>query len=421
MFTIIYFIFLIIQVWLAVLVGYLILLTLASFQAERRTPIHQSGEPNQQFAILIPAHNEERLLPGLLKSLSSMDYPRQLYVVYVVADNCTDQTALIASQARANVHVRTDTENPGKGPALQWLLRRIWDSGRQFDALVILDADSLVSPDFLSIMAARIDHGERVIQAYYAVRDPDRAWSSGLRYAALAVLHFLRPQGRMVLGGSVGLKGNGMVFVSEILRRHEWSASITEDIELHMELILSGERVTFAPDAIVFGEMPNSLASSKSQHMRWERGRLEMSRRYVPKLVEQTWRHAVRGHFQQSYLFLDAILEHLIPPFSILVGWSFLLFLGSLTWSAVSSLSMQFAPLVKGLYPSQLSLILSIVTISGLVIYLVAGLQAVHAPKKIYFTLLYSPVYISWKLIQYLQAYTSRGPQDWVRTRRNEG
>jgi 1,2-diacylglycerol 3-beta-glucosyltransferase len=421
MFTIVYLVFLIIQVWLAVLVGYLILLTLASFRAERRTPILQSGKPNQQFAILIPAHNEERLLPGLLKSLNSLDYPRLLYAVYVVADNCTDQTALIATQGMASVHVRTDIENPGKGPALQWMLRRIWDSSRTFDALVILDADSLVTPDFLSIMAARLERGERVIQAYYTVRDPDRAWSGGLRYAALAVLHFLRPQGRMVLGGSVGLKGNGMVFVSEILRQHEWSASITEDIELHMELLLSGERVTFAPDAIVFGEMPNSLASSKSQHMRWERGRLDMSRRYVPKLVGQTWRHMVRGHFQQSYLFLDAILEHLIPPFSILAGFSFLLFLGSLIWAAVSSLSIQFVPPINGIYTSQLSLTLSIVTISGLVIYLVSGLRAVHAPKKIYFTLLYSPIYISWKLIQYLQAYTSRGPQEWVRTRRNEG
>jgi 1,2-diacylglycerol 3-beta-glucosyltransferase len=421
MLTFISFFLFIVQVWLAMLVGYLLLLTLASFWAEQRTSLPLSAPASHRFAVLIPAHNEERLLPGLLASLRRMDYPKPLYDVCVVADNCTDQTASLAAQAGANAYIRTDKENPGKGPALQWLLKRVWESNKRFDAFVILDADSLVSPDFLAIMAARLQRGERVIQAYYAVRDPERAWSSGLRYAALAMLHFLRPQGRMALGGSAGLKGNGMVFVSEILRQHQWSASLTEDIELHMELILHGERVTFAPDAIVVGEMPNTLASSKSQHMRWERGRLEMSRRYVPQLLRQAGRAAIQGHLGPAYIRVDAVLEHLIPPFSIMVLSSLLLLCGNLIIFIAATIFGVAPKLSDVLNLLQLNLFLGVFNALGLVVYLIAGLRSVHAPTAIYWSLLYSPVYMTWKLIQYLQAWISRESHEWVRTSRNEG
>jgi 1,2-diacylglycerol 3-beta-glucosyltransferase len=421
MFTFISAILILVQLWLAVLVGYLLLLTLASFRAERRTSLPSPALTKKRFVVLIPAHNEERLLPDLLKSLNRMDYPQSLFDVYVVADNCTDQTASLAAQAGAIVHIRTDKENPGKGPALQWLLKHVWQSGRPVDALVILDADSLVSPDFLAIMAARLERGERVIQAYYAVRDPQRAWSSGLRYAALAVLHYLRPQGRMALGGSAGLKGNGMVFVSEILEQHQWSPSITEDIELHMELVLHGERVTFAPDALVLGEMPHTLAGSKSQHMRWERGRLEMSRRYVPQLLRQAGREAIRGRLGPAYLRLDAVMEHLIPPFSILVLSSLLLLCASLIFLAASPILPQDPRLFNGFSLLRFNLFLSAFNLLGLLVYLIAGLRSVHAPRAIYWSLLYSPVYMAWKLVQYFQAWISRGPQEWIRTSRNEG
>ena len=155
------------------------------------------------------------------------------------------------------------------------------------DAILIMDADSSISPNFLRVMDARLARGERVIQSYYAVRDPEQSWSVSLRYVALAALHYLRPLGRMVLGGSMGLKGNGMVFAADILKKHEWSASITEDIEFHMALVLDGERVMFAPDAVVEAEMPQDLAGSQTQNTRWEQGRLEMARTYVPKLLRQ--------------------------------------------------------------------------------------------------------------------------------------
>ncbi|MCX7861160.1 MAG: glycosyltransferase family 2 protein, partial [Chloroflexus sp.] len=203
---------------LALMVAYLLLLTIAAFFARRATPLRD--QPATRFVIMIPAHNEERLLPDLLANLNQLDYPRELYSVHVVADNCTDRTAAVAKAHGAQVYERFDQTLRGKGYALEWLLQQIWERNEPHDAIVILDADSVVSANFLRVMDARLARGERVIQAYYTVRQPEGAWSAGIRAVALIVLHYLRPLGRMVLGGSTGLKGNGMVFAADIVRRH---------------------------------------------------------------------------------------------------------------------------------------------------------------------------------------------------------
>jgi hypothetical protein len=217
--------------------------------------------------------------------------------------------------ARYVVHERVDTQHVGKGYALQRLLERLWAQGLAYDGALFLDADSLVSPNLLRVMDARLARGERAIQAYYAVRDPGRAWSISLRSVALMLLHYLRPQGRMVLGGSAGLKGNGMVFVDDVLRRYRWPAALTEDLEYHMLLILGGERVAFASDAVVWAEMPGSLAAAQSQNARWERGRLEAVRAHVPRLLAAAARC-------RSFLLFDAAMEQTIPPFAILAAAS---------------------------------------------------------------------------------------------------
>ncbi len=399
---------------MAVIVGYLLILTLAALRAPRRTSL-PAGQNRKRFAIVIPAHNEELLLPDLLTSLGQQQYPPDLFSVHVIADNCSDRTEAVARVAGAQVHTRINQEEIGKGYALQWLLDSLLRRADQTDAVAIIDADTVVSPNFLEVMSARLARGERAIQAYYAVRDPESAWS-GLRYAALAVLHYLRPQARMVLGGSAGLKGNGMVFAVEVLNRHRWSASITEDIEYHMALLLEGERVTFAPDAIVWGEMPNTLAKSQSQHTRWEQGRLEMARRFVPQLLRRAvaqWQHA---EFSAAFRFFDAAMEHLIPPLSVVISLNLL--------GLLAALILFGAALARGssALPGFAAINLGIAAglLLGQVAYVFAGLALAKAPRKIYLSLLYAPLLVLWKIGHYLQVLFRRNTEDWVRTTRNE-
>lgn len=416
-----------VQLGLLFLVSYLILLTITAFLAKSKTSGAGSA-PKHRFLFLIPAHNEERLLPETIRNLQEVDYPHALFAVHVVADNCTDATAVLAKRNGAIVHERFSEEQRGKGYALQWLMQLLWETEEPHDAIIIVDADTVVSKNFLRVMDARLARGERVIQSYYAVRDPGNSWSIGLRYAALAVLHYLRPQGRMVLGGSAGLKGNGMVFAADLVRNHEWSASLTEDIEFHMDLILAGERVMFAPDAMVEAEMPDTLQDAQTQNVRWERGRVEMAKTYLPKLFKGAGQAMMKGQFGRAYLLLDAAMEHIIPPFSILAALSALCFMAALVLPGSGEWLLEVIPALEAVIrPSELGAQLKMVNIFigaaiilGQVIYLFSGLKLVHAPKSIYRQLLYIPFFVLWKIWLYVRVLLGRDQQGWVRTARNE-
>ncbi len=383
---------------LAAPVAYLLFLTgAAAVQAMKqgRKALPQPSAPKTRFLILIPAHNEEALLPATLDSLSRLDYPRELYAVHVVADNCDDRTAEIARAKGAEAHERHDLEARGKGHALRWLLDRLWASHEPHDGVLILDADTVVTPNFLRAMAARLERGERVVQAYYAVRDPERSWGAGLRYAALTAVHYLRPSARTALGGSTGLKGNGMVFAQNILHQYHWTNDLAEDVEYHMQLILAGERVTFAPETVIYGEMPGTLRSSQTQNVRWERGRLEQVRRYVPRLLREARR-------RRSFLLFDAAAEQLIPPFSVIVG-------------ATAAL-LPAAILTRARRATALGLAL----LAGEAVYSLAALVLARAPRSVYRALLYAPAFIAWKCWLYLRVLLGRDRAGWLRTTRDE-
>lgn len=408
---------------LSFFVAYLLLLTFAALFADRETA-GINMDPKVSFLILIPAHNEERLLPSALKSLSHLEYPSSLYSIHIVADNCNDRTAAVARMEGAIVHERSEKTRMGKGYALQWLLNEIWQANETFDAVCIVDADTVVSSNFLRVMSARIDRGQRVIQAYYDVRDPSRSWSGNLRYAALAVLHYLRPQGRSVLGGSAGLKGNGMVFSSDVLEQNEWSASITEDIDFHMKLLLNGERVYFAPDAHVWGEMPDSLSDSESQHMRWEAGRIQMALKYVPQLGLAGWKSLRDGSLKQAYRYFDALMEHIIPPFSLLVALTlFSLFASLLLFAFAKIPGLHFLLGESSFLQLTVlgSTLMGIAIFIGEMIYLALGLYMVGAPLSVYKAFIYAPVLMLWKIWQYFKAIIVKDKQSWIRTVRNEG
>jgi 1,2-diacylglycerol 3-beta-glucosyltransferase len=396
------------------MVLYLLLLIVAAYLARGRQ-LKPSGPPTHRILFLIPAHNEAALLPTTLASLRQLDYPAELYEVHVVADNCSDNTAELARGGGAIAHERFHNTLRGKGYAIQWLLERLWAAETAHDALVILDADSIVSTNFLRVMDTHLTAGARAVQAYYGVRDPVSSPVVALRYIAFVMVNYLRPLGRMLLGGSAGLKGNGMLFRAELMRQHEWTGHITEDIDFHMSLIAAGERVLFAPDAVVWAEMPTTLAGSTTQNERWEGGRIEMLRRYVPRLLRDASQALGHGKWRRAYLNFDAAMEHLIPPFTMLVGLSLLL-----STSTVLLFSLTFWLVPSALPWAAANLLLALFITLGQTIYIGAGLHLVQAPKTIYSALLHAPAFMFWKLALYGRVLTRGQQKGWIRTARNE-
>jgi 1,2-diacylglycerol 3-beta-glucosyltransferase len=396
------------------MVVYLLLLTIAACLARGRQ-LKPSDPPAHRILFLIPAHNEAALLPTTLANLRQLDYPPDLYEVHVVADNCCDNTADVARAGGAIVHERFHDTLKGKGCALQWLLKRLWAAETPHDAVVILDADSIVSRNFLRVMDAHLTAGARAVQAHYAVRDPGESPIIGLRYIALAARNYVRPLGRMLLGGSAGLQGNGMLFQTELMRQHEWTAHLTEDVEFHMSLIAAGEQVLFSPDAVVWAEMPTTLAGSTTQNERWESGRLEILRHYVPRLLRHGSRALGRGEWRRAYLNFDAAIEHLIPPFTVLVALSLFMLTATLILFALSLWAVPSA-----LHWAIANLMLALFLVLGQTIYIGVGFQLTKAPKTIYKALLHVPTFMLWKLLLYGRVLTGRQQKGWIRTTRNE-
>jgi 1,2-diacylglycerol 3-beta-glucosyltransferase len=395
------------QAAMAALSGYQLVLTAVAVnrhsRGHDRTPLLDRAQ--HRFVIVVPAHDEERLIASTVASLRRLDYPDDLVRIHVIADNCADATADIARAAGAEVHQRVAPDKRGKGPALQWLLQRLWTRGDPHDAVVIVDADSTLSANFLRVMDAKLAEGHRVVQAYYAVRDPDTSWNVGLRYAGFAVRHYLRPLGRTALGGSCGLYGNGMAFRSDVLRDRAWTAHLTEDIELQLELLLAGVPVAFAPDAVVEAEMPATLGGARSQHQRWEQGRLDLARRYLPALLRSP--RVRRPH--QRVAQLDAAVDQVTPPFSVVVA-------------ATLATGIAGAALARA-RPSPAARLASMLPVgiaAAQAIYLFAGLRLVNAPHTVYRSLLRAPVLVAWKVVLWLRALVRPAPSMWVRTARNE-
>jgi hypothetical protein len=381
---------------LALATGYLLALLLAA----RNPSTAVVDDPStilagrKRFVVLVPAHDEQEGIGATLESLMSCSYPDACRRIVVIADNCSDQTAVRARAAGAEVWERNDPLRRGKGFALGWALARLQAAGDDFDAIVIVDADCLVSPNMLSAMADRICHGAEAVQVSYVVGNSTASHASALRFAAFALMNTVRPLGKQQLGLSCGLFGTGMAFTSGLLNREPWSAtSLAEDGEYHMRLVQAGERVEFVPEAWVRSDMPTSLGGGASQQARWEQGKLQLIRRWSPRLIAS-------GLSKRDVMRIHTGLECLVPPQSLIVAGS----IGSLCAGV-------------GLGQRRLTL-LSTATLTAQLAFVLGGLRRAQAPAHVYRALFAAPALIVGKLALYTRLAGGGGPTSWVRTER---
>lgn len=291
------------QIMIFAVTAYQILISLAGFR--RRADNSRKHAPSRTFAILVAAHNEEKVIGPLLANLNGLDYPRDLYDVFVVADNCSDGTARIAASYGATVMERFDKVRIGKGYAMEWMLERLWQRERQYDAVLVFDADNLISAGFLREMNDKLSDGHRVIQSYVETKNPYDSWVS-LSYAITYwFINRMWQQARHNWGMVSTLAGTGMCFEANLLKEMGWNAtSLTEDVEFTARCIEREIYPTWAPDAIVYDEKPVTLSSSIRQRLRWMRGHTDCARRYIVPLFVSALRTRKFAQFDAvMYLF----------------------------------------------------------------------------------------------------------------------
>ena len=212
---------------------------------------------NHRIAILIAARNEENVIGYLLDSICAQTYPMDHVDVYVGADNCTDDTARVAREHGAIVFERHDTLHVGKGYVLNDMLRRIRRPGRRhYDAYLVLDADNILDPNFLSEIEKVYSAGYEIVTCYRNSKNYGDNWiSAGYALWFLREAQYLN-NARMRLGSSCAVSGTGFLFSDGVLQRcGGWNFFLlTEDIEFTIDNVARGEKVGYAGGAVLYDE-----------------------------------------------------------------------------------------------------------------------------------------------------------------------
>jgi 1,2-diacylglycerol 3-beta-glucosyltransferase len=267
--------------------------------------------------------------------------------------------------------------------------------------VVVIDADTTASPNLLHAFARRFAAGASAVQASYGVRDPEASWRARLMVLALAIFHGLRSLGRERLGLSTGLRGNGMGFTRDVLRRVPSDAfSIVEDVEYGVKLAEAGYRVVYVPEAEVLGDMAPRGPAATTQRRRWEGGRAAIARARAPRLLRE-------GLARRDAIRLDLAMDLLVPPLSSL---ALAIALGA---AAALVFHVAIGASATVLLPWLLSMVL-------LMAHVLRGLALSGKGLRGLATLLWAPVYVAWKIGLRLGG-SRRGGQEWIRTARDGG
>ncbi|HEX4131708.1 MAG TPA: glycosyltransferase family 2 protein [Pirellulales bacterium] len=342
--------------------------------------------------VLIPAHNEQAVLGETLAALAEQLAPGDR--VWVIADNCDDDTAAIARRARVNALERRDAVRRGKGYALDYAVRLLEsDPG---DVVVILDADCELSPGSLRQMARMAHHSRHPVQAGYTMAAAASRPRDAVSQLAVLVKNIVRPLGLSRLGLPCLLTGSGMAFPWPVIRDASLaSGNIVEDMKLSIDMLLAGTPPRFCPEAGVSAMLPGERRAVTSQRTRWEHGHLQTILSQTPRLL----RAAMRGRRPS---LLASALDLAIPPLSLLV----------IAWCAAAMMALVCGLLGAGWLPMAIS------AVSGsMLAAVVVAVNAKFGAGGSWRALLAVPLYVAGKVPIYL-GFLWRRQTAWVRTAR---
>ncbi len=299
------------QIFVFCIICYYLVIALFGFYRKKE---NKDYTPKNKFALLIAAHNEEVVIGNLIESMLKLDYPKEMYDVFVIADNCTDNTAKIAKGYNVNVCERFVEDKRGKGYALEWMFDKLFKMDKKYDAVAIFDADNLVHKNFLKEINWKLKQGYKVVQGYIDSKNPNDSWIAASYSIAFWTQNRMYQLAHSNLGLSNQIGGTGFAIETETLKKLGWGATcLTEDLEFTCKLVLNGEKVGWAHDAIIYDEKPLKLGQSWNQRKRWMQGFADVASRYFFKLMK-------KAIFERKFYVFDCALYVLQPFVTLAIG-----------------------------------------------------------------------------------------------------
>ena len=317
------------------------------------------AKTKHKYAIMIAARNEKYVIGNLIDSIHKQDYPSDKYTIFVVADNCTDDTAEIARKKGAIVYERFDDVNKTKGFALQYLVKNIEkDYGiESFEGYFIFDADNLLKSNFISKMNDAFDEGCKIITSYRNTKNFDENW-----VASTYAIHWIRSirtnhRARSVLRLATNIQGTGFLFSNEIIKNGWNYTSLTEDRALTADAVAQGYQITYQDEAEFYDEQPVSVKVALRQRLRWSKGHLQAFAESGPYLFInvfcgkrflkanwQNYKHTKKKNrtFKQFMLDIVESIRHRFASFDTLVQLTPLSFINLCRWLLFSVIIYAF-------------------------------------------------------------------------------
>ena len=348
-----------------------------------------------RVAVLVPAHNEASGISATIETLLPQLTDRDRLVV--IADNCTDETAAIASKLGATVIERQDCDRKGKGYALDYGLRFLEDDPP--DVVTIVDADCIVCEDTIKKISALAAAAKLPVQSLYLMEKPAHPTpKDGVSALAFTVKNLVRLRGLTQLRLPCLLTGTGMAFPWFVICQAPLaSGNIVEDMQLGIDLAIAGYAPIFCEEAKVLGRLPQQQQAAKKQRTRWEHGHLQTSLTQVPRLLKASI-------IQRRFDLLVMAVDFLVPPLSLLVGiWGVMLggALLTLAWSGAWVGAVWLG--IEGFF---------------LLVAIMAAWAKFGRGDLPLLTLLTVPFYILWKIPLYL-GFLVQPQTKWIRTKRD--
>lgn len=345
--------------------------------------------------ILIPAHNESN---GILPTLTSIN--DQLVAntkVLVVADNCNDDTAMVARSLGVEVIERFNDTKRGKGYALDFGIQHL--SKNAPDIVLILDADCLLGKDAISILVNDAACQNRPIQGLYLMHSqPEASLKIKIAEFAWLVKNWVRPRGFHRLGLPCQLMGSGMAFPWNVIKQVDLaSGHIVEDMKLGVDLTRLNFAPIFCPEAMISSQFPTSEEGIHTQRTRWEHGHIGMIVKEGPLLILQSFKHA-------NLKMLALALDMCVPPLALLI----------LVIVALSFASVVVMLLTQQLFPYAIVFgDLLLVGVAVMFAWLKFGRSVLSFSK-----LMMAPLYVFMKIPLYIK-FVFKRQSEWVRSKRD--
>ena len=358
-------------------------------------PLKATNAEPPRLLFLVPAHDEERMIESCVRSLMELRYPTGRYHTVVIADNCTDRTAELARAAGAQCLERSDKALPGKPRAIAWALTQL--PVDTYEAVIVIDADTVVDPEFGPALAAAAPIAGRAFQAYFDVRNPDDTLLTRMNTVLAAANYRFAYALKRRVGLNAPLLGNGMCLGTAVLAAHGWKAfTIAEDWELYARYTVQGVPIESLTAAHLYAQEARSLKQSSTQRQRWTAGKLTV----LGRLVGQLLRSDKIGAAQK----LDAVGELAAPGPVLHLG-----------------IVLGLAALVAVLRPPAADVLLVGLAASIIrpAIYTMAGVTVQADPVRSALAFAFLPFYLVWRLGAAARALRLLGDKPWVRTARD--